>query len=196
MVVVQLNGVVIPRYEGSAGLLLCEHLELSQLQKDTFATITVNRNYLHELWVFGYRNALSCIFPASIFLLLALSRILPQGLIPRYDVMLAACLLVQALMVMTKLETRDELLVICLFHVLGLAMELYKVHMGSWSYPEAAWTKIYGVPLYSGFMYPNLASYMCQAWRPRHLRIKHWPPAWTVWTIAAAIYLNFFTHHY
>lgn len=110
--------------------------------------------------------------------------------------MLIACILVQAIMVATGLETRDELLVICLFHILGLAMELYKVHMGSWSYPEAAYTKIGGVPLYSGFMYASVASYMCQAWRRLHLHIIHWPPAWSAWLMAGAIYANFFTHHF
>jgi uncharacterized membrane protein YoaT (DUF817 family) len=153
-------------------------------------------SFVTELWIFGWRNALSCIFPAAIFLLLALSHLLPPGTIPRYDFMLVACLVVQALMMVTGLETRDELLVICLFHILGLAMELYKVHMGSWSYPEAAWTKIGGVPLYSGFMYASVASYMCQAWRRMHLRLKHWPQSWVVWSLAAAIYLNFFSHHY
>ena len=99
-------------------------------------------------------------------------------------------------MVTTGLETKDELLVICLFHILGLGMELFKVRMGSWSYPEAAWTKFGGVPLYSGFMYASVASYMCQAWRRLHLRIKRWPPDWLVWSLAAAIYANFFTHHF
>ncbi len=34
------------------------------------------------------------------------------------------------------LETRDEIKVICVFHFIGLLLELYKVRMGSWSYPE------------------------------------------------------------
>jgi uncharacterized membrane protein YoaT (DUF817 family) len=62
------------------------------------------------------------------------------------------------MMVYLKLETIDELKVICLFHIIGLILELYKVHMGSWSYPEEGWSKIQGVPLYSGFMYASVAS--------------------------------------
>jgi uncharacterized membrane protein YoaT (DUF817 family) len=96
----------------------------------------------------------------------------------------------------TGMESRDELKVIAVFHLIGLALEIYKVHMGSWSYPEEAWTKIFGVPLYSGFMYASVASYLCQAWRRLQVNLQGWPsPFWTV-TLGAAIYLNFFTHHF
>lgn len=57
--------------------------------------------------------------------------------------MLAGCLLVQLIMYLSKIETKDELLVICLFHLLGLAMELFKVQIGSWAYPETADTKLF-----------------------------------------------------
>ncbi|MNW55719.1 hypothetical protein D3C74_334000 [compost metagenome] len=68
--------------------------------------------------------------------------------------------------------------------------------MGSWSYPEEGWSKIFGVPLYSGFMYASVASYICQAWRRFDLQITDWPRS--VWTmmISGAIYANFFTHHF
>ena len=99
-------------------------------------------------------------------------------------------------MLATRLETWDEFKVICLFHVIGLALELYKVHMGSWAYPEDAYSKVWGVPLYSGFMYASVASYICQAWRRFDLQIVHWPTSIFAWLIGALIYLNFFTHHY
>lgn len=44
-----------------------------------------------------------------------------------------------------------------MFHLIGLALEIFKVHMGSWSYPEEGYVKIFGVPLYSGFMYASVA---------------------------------------
>jgi uncharacterized membrane protein YoaT (DUF817 family) len=94
-----------------------------------------------------------------------------------------------------KLETGAELLVICVFHLLGLGMELYKVALGSWSYPEVAITKLAGVPLYSGFMYASVASYMCQAWHRLDLRMEHWPTPWLTLPLGAATYLNFFTLH-
>lgn len=68
--------------------------------------------------------------------------------------------------------------------------------MGSWSYPEDGYFKFYGVPLYSGFMYASVASYLCQAWRRLKVDLVNWPPFLTVVPLAAGIYLNFFTHHY
>lgn len=148
-----------------------------------------------ELWRFGVKNALACVFPVFIFAMLALSQVAPLP-IARYDVLLLACLGMQALMLATGLETRDELKVITLFHALGLALELFKVHAGSWSYPEAALAKVGGVPLYSGFMYASVASFMVQAWRRFGLRFLGWPPTRVVVPLGAAIYLNFFTHHH
>ncbi|MDZ4551831.1 DUF817 family protein, partial [Bacillus cereus] len=54
----------------------------------------------------------------------------------RYDFILIACLLMQWIMYKTGLETKDELKVITVFHLIGLLLEIYKVHFGSWSYPE------------------------------------------------------------
>lgn len=151
---------------------------------------------LYRFLIFGYLEARSCIFPAVIFLTLAASKLLHIPFLPRYDFILLVCVLAQVLMLVFKLETWDEFKVICMFHIIGLLLELYKVHMGSWSYPEAGWSKIGGVPLYSGFMYASVASYICQAWRNLNLRITNWPHAfWTV-GISILIYLNFFTHHY
>ena len=50
--------------------------------------------------------------------------------------------LMQWIMYKTGLETKDELKVITVFHLIGLLLEIYKVHFGSWSYPEEAYSKI------------------------------------------------------
>jgi uncharacterized membrane protein YoaT (DUF817 family) len=42
------------------------------------------------------------------------------------------CLLIQAGTYLTGLESRDELAMIGLFHLLGFGLELFKVHHGSW----------------------------------------------------------------
>jgi uncharacterized membrane protein YoaT (DUF817 family) len=149
-----------------------------------------------RLCQFAYLEALSCLFPAFIFGSLALSQILSIPGLPRYDLLLLLCLAFQVYMVRSGLETRDELKVITLFHAIGLALELFKVHMGSWAYPEDAYSKVFGVPLYSGFMYASVASYLCQAWRRLHISIQGWPDRRLTVPLAAAIYVNFFTHHY
>jgi uncharacterized membrane protein YoaT (DUF817 family) len=153
-----------------------------------------------KLWLrlidFGYRQALSCLFPAYVFLVLAISNTIHIPYVHRYDLLLILCLLMQWVMYHYRIETRDEVKVILVFHLIGLALEIYKVHMGSWSYPEEGWTKWFGVPLYSGFMYASVASYMCQAWRRLDLQLFQWPRAFWVAPLGAAIYFNFFTHHY
>ncbi|SFA95611.1 Uncharacterized membrane protein YoaT, DUF817 family [Lentibacillus halodurans] len=139
---------------------------------------------------------MSCLFPVMIFLTLAISKMIEVPIIKRYDFILIICLAVQILLVVFKIETMDEVKVIFVFHLIGLALELYKVHMGSWAYPEEAVTKVFGVPLYSGFMYASVASYMCQAWRRLELRLVNWPSTWLVLLLSAVIYFNFYTHHF
>lgn len=150
-------------------------------------------SFVKQFVLFGYLQAVSCIFPVLIFLSLALSPALHLG-IPRYDLLLIVCIIAQVILYKTGLETRDEVLVITLFHLLGLVMELHKVHRGSWSYPEDAYTKIMGVPLYAGFMYASVGSYICQAWRNLKLDTVHWPNSIYAIVVGAAIYLNFFTN--
>jgi uncharacterized membrane protein YoaT (DUF817 family) len=146
---------------------------------------------------FGWQEALSCFFAFSILLMLMITRYYPLPGLPRYDYMLLFCLAMQVAMVWVfRMETIDELKVICLFHILGTTMEIFKIRMGSWSYPEDAYSKILGVPLYGGFMYASVASYITQAWRRLHLQIENFTPAWVNLVIGSLIYLNFFTHHF
>lgn len=145
------------------------------------------------LW-FAKEQALSCIFAAGIFAALIVSRTFTFGL-PRYDFMLIVCILLQIFMVVSKYESTDELKVICIFHVVGLCLEIFKVNIGSWSYPADGFTKIFGVPLYSGFMYAAIASYMCQAWRRMNLQVSAVPMRSTM-LVAVLIYANFYTNHW
>ncbi|RTE10308.1 DUF817 domain-containing protein [Paenibacillus whitsoniae] len=152
--------------------------------------------FIRELWAFTWKESLCCIFPVIIFATLALSKVLPFHGAYRYDFILIVCILAQWALVKFGWESIDEVKVIMVFHMIGLGLELFKVHMGSWAYPEAALTKWWGVPLYSGFMYSSVASYVCQAWKRLHLRFMRWPRTWLAIVISIAIYANFFTHHY
>jgi len=159
-------------------------------------TSTTSRagSLLLDLLDFGWKQALSCLFAFSIVLGLAITHFVDVG-VARYDAMLVYCIIVQLVLVATKIETRDELLVICLFHVLGLGLELFKVSVGSWSYPDAGLLRIGDVPIYSGFMYAAVASYICQAWRRFDLDIDPVPMVPTMIT-AVLFYVNFFTNHW
>ena len=94
-----------------------------------------------------------------------------------------------------KLETWEEARVIFIFHVVGTAMEIFKTAVGSWIYPEASLLRIGGVPLFSGFMYAAIGSYIARCWRLFDFRFTRHPPLWAVSLLAVGIYVNFFTHH-
>lgn len=135
-------------------------------------------------------------FPVFIFAMLLLTRGYESAILPRYDLLLIACLAMQAFMYFSGLETRDELKVICLFHLLGLIMEIHKVNHGAWSYPSFAYSKVFDVPLFSGFMYASVASYITQSWRYFRTELHAWPRRTYTALIGIAIYLNFFTNEY
>ena len=154
--------------------------------------------FLAEVIFFGIKEARACLFAGLFFL--AVFAVPRTGLfgIPRYDLLLIIALSIQGLMLWSKLETWDEVKAITLFHLIGFALEVFKTSgaIQSWSYPDFAYTKVFGVPLFSGFMYAAVGSYMIQAWRLLDLRINHHPPYWMAWLVACLVYANFFTHHF
>ena len=147
-----------------------------------------------ELVAFTYKNAISCIFPVFIFGMLAVSRMVDHSVIPRYDFLLIVCVLAQIVLFLTGIESKREVAVIFIFHGLGVLLELHKVNVGSWSYPEEAFTKFAGVPLYSGFMYSSVASYICRAWDNFDLKIVQWSHSALAIIVGGIIYVNFFTN--
>ena len=156
------------------------------------------KRFAVEFFYFGIKEARACLFVVLFF---AAVFTLPRGGIlgvPRYDLLLVIALAIQAWMLWMKLETVDELKAICLFHAIGFALEAFKTSSGiqAWSYPDFAYTKVMGVPLFSGFMYAAIGSYIIQAWRLLDVRIEHHPKLWMASLIALLIYANFFTHHY
>nr|WP_233836603.1 DUF817 domain-containing protein [Paraburkholderia sp. ZP32-5] len=160
--------------------------------------LTGLRRVLFECLAFGIKEARCCLFAAVVFL--AIFAVPRAGLagIPRYDLLLVIALAAQVVMIWTGLESVDEVKAISLFHVIGFALEVFKTSKGiqAWSYPDFAYTKVWGVPLFSGFMYAAVGSYVIQAWRILELRVRHHPPHWMAGAIAVMIYANFFTHRY
>src|SRR5262245_66439744 len=82
----------------------------------------------------------------------------------RYDFIFLAALAIQAAMLGFRLETLEEAKVILIFHVVGTVMEVFKTGVGSWVYPEPCFFRIAGVPLFSGFMYARVGSYLARVW--------------------------------
>ncbi len=151
-----------------------------------------------EFLLFGLKQAWACLFGAAMLaLLLATHLVWPDGApLARYDFLFLAALALQAFLLASGLERRDEAVVIFVFHAVGTAMEVFKTAHGSWVYPEPSLIRIGGVPLFSGFMYACVGSYLARAWRLFDLRFDRYPPLWAPWLLAIASYVNFFTHHF
>jgi uncharacterized membrane protein YoaT (DUF817 family) len=121
----------------------------------------------------------------------------PDGAaLSRYDFLVLAALALQVLLILSGLETWEEARVILVFHVVGTIMELFKTAHGSWIYPEDSYLRIGAVPLFSGFMYAAVGSYLARVWRIFEFRFDRFPPLWLQSLLAVAIYINFFAHHW
>jgi uncharacterized membrane protein YoaT (DUF817 family) len=156
------------------------------------------RARLVEFLVFGAKQAWACVFGAA-FLAVVLAAKLwypDDALVARNDALTIAAVLIQAVMLAGRLETVRELRVVLLFHIVGTAMELFKTDVGSWSYPADGVLRIAAVPLYSGFMYAAVGSYMVRVQRLFDLRFTRYPRRRLTAVVAVLIYVNFFSHHW
>ncbi len=155
------------------------------------------KKFLHEFIAFGIKQASACLFGGIMLALIIGTKLVWQTAWPiaRYDFIFVAALLTQLLFLVCKLETRKEAKVIFVFHIVGTLMELFKTHVGSWEYPEANLIRLGGVPLFSGFMYSAVGSYLARVRTIFHQHYRPYPKPWTTALLAFLIYLNFFTHH-
>jgi len=156
------------------------------------------RAALVEFAVFLTKQAWACVFGASLLVVIVAVRLWwpDDGPVAPNDALTIAAVLIQAAMLLGRLETGREVWVIVLFHVTGTVMELFKTDVGSWTYAAEGVLRIGGVPLFSGFMYAAVGSYLVRVHRLFDLRFDRYPPVWLTTILAAAIYANFFTHHF
>lgn len=163
-----------------------------RLGKGVFARATV------EFLAFGIKQAYACLYGALLLALILGTRFFYPADAPlaRYDFLFLAAVAIQIWLLWAKFETLDEAKVILIFHVVGTAMEVFKTAAGSWIYPEESFFRIGGVPLFSGFMYAAVGSYLARVSRIFDFAYTQYPPMWTTYLFAAAIYINFFSHHF
>jgi len=154
--------------------------------------------WAYEFLLFGFKQAWACLFGALLLALLLATHFLypADAALHRYDFLTLAALAIQLALLAFRLETLREASVILIFHVVGTVMELFKTAAGSWIYPEESLLHIGAVPLFSGFMYAAVGSYIARVWRIFDFRFSHYPPRWATWLLAAGIYINFFAHHW
>ena len=153
---------------------------------------------LYELLRFGAKQAFACLFGGiAVFLMVATWRFYPaDAMLPRYDFLFLCMIAVQIALLAGRLETPEEAKVILIYHLVGTAMELFKTEVGSWIYPEPNFFRIGGVPLFSGFMYSCIGSYICRAWRLFDFEFTAHPRRLALSVLSLAIYVNFFSHHF
>ena len=172
--------------------------EAVRLRLERFDPDTGWRLWLYEFVLFGFKQGWACLFGGLMLaLLLATHFLYPENAaLHRYDFLTLSAIAIQAAMLAFRLETWAEAKVILIFHIVGTVMELFKTAAGSWIYPEASVLHIGAVPLFSGFMYAAVGSYIARVWRIFDFRFTGYPARWATWLLAAAIYVNFFAHHW
>ncbi|MBV9984086.1 DUF817 domain-containing protein [Bradyrhizobium sp.] len=153
---------------------------------------------LYEFLRFGVKQGWACLFGGiAVALMIGTFSFYPASIaLARYDALFVAMLAVQAILLVTRLETFDEAKVILIYHLVGTVMEIFKTAVGSWIYPEPNFFRIAGVPLFSGFMYSCIGSYLCRVWRLFDFRFTRHPPRASLVALSLAAYANFFLDHF
>lgn len=157
------------------------------------------KTLIHEFWLFGVKQAYACLFGGFLlFVMIVTSYWYPLEGIHRYDFIFLAAIFFQVFLLITKLETLRESIVIVVFHLVATVMELFKTSdaIGSWVYPEEYFFGIGNVPLFTGFMYSAVGSYISRVWRIFDFEYSHYPSKPVTIALVVLIYINFFSHHY
>lgn len=155
-------------------------------------------DYILDLLFFTVKELRALVFALLFVGVLFISNYVHIPGLYRYDFIFIAAVIIQIFLVVFKLETKDEAKTIFLFHIIGLVLELFKTSpgVGSWSYPEPGILKIAAVPLYSGFMYASVGSYIAGVWKTLKIRLTDHPKYIASLILCVCIYLNFFTNHF
>ena len=122
----------------------------------------------------------------------------PLESLHRYDFLFLAAVSFQVFLLAFRFESFREGAAILIFHIVATVMELFKTNpsVGSWQYPESYYFGIATVPLFSGFMYSAVGSYIARVWRIFEFSFNRYPNKILTALLVSLIYLNFFTHHF
>ena len=158
------------------------------------------KEYLTELWRFFVASLRASYFGVFLLAIFLVTEYIQIPFVSRYDFIFLAAVGFQLFMLLTKRERTKEFFVIILFHILATIMELFKTNpaIGSWSYPglSDSFFVFMTVPLFTGFLYSAVGSYISRAFGFLKLRYENFPSYVHVWILAILIYLNFFSHHF
>ena len=169
-----------------------------RVRLENYSPRTAARRFWWEFFLFGFKQGWACLFGGALLILLLLTKWLwpADAALARYDFLFLSALAIQAILLLLRMETVREAQIIFIFHIIGTLMELFKTNVGSWIYPEPSLFRVGHVPLFSGFMYAAIGSYLARATRIFDMRYSSYPDRRLTVVLAVLIYVNFFTHHY
>ena len=117
-----------------------------------------------------------------------------------FDFLFLSAVFFQICLLLLKKESKKEFLIIIIFHILAMIMEIFKTSsaIGAWNYTgvNSSFFRIGNVPLFTGFMYSAVGSYIVRSFEYLKLEFKPWPSSKALGIISFFIYTNFFSHHY
>ncbi len=155
---------------------------------------------LIELWRFFIASLRASYFGVFLLAVFLLTGAVAVPFVGRYDLIFLAAVAFQACALALGAERLREFFVILVFHALATVMELFKTNpaIGSWTYPGVgdAVFAIGTVPLFTGFLYSAVGSYISRAFVFLRLSYERFPAYAHLWVLAVLIYANFFTHHF
>lgn len=156
------------------------------------------KKYLHEFLLFGLKQANAAIFGGLMLFVLIFTHYVDINFMHRYDFIFLFAIVTQLGLIIFRLEHKKEVFIIFLFHILATGMEFFKTapEVASWVYPETAFFMIATVPLFAGFLYSSVGSYLARVWRIFSFSFSQYPKFFYTIILAVLSYVNFITHHY
>src|SRR3989338_10463071 len=137
------------------------------------------QSVLAELWFFFVANLRASHFGVFLLSIFMLTEVVNIPFVSRYDCIFIAAVGFQLCALVFRFEQPKEFFVIFLFHILATCMELFKTNpdIGSWTYPAAgsAVFVLATVPLFSGFLYSAVGSYVSRAFVFLKLSFERFP---------------------
>lgn len=158
------------------------------------------KTFIIELWYFFTATLRASYFGVFLLSIFLLTEIVTIPVLSRYDFIFLAAVCFQIYVLVFRFERAKEFFVIIIFHILATGMELFKTHpaIGSWMYPGIGNSLFVlgSVPLFAGFLYSAVGSYISRAFIFLKLSYENFPTYFHLWILAPIIYVNFFTHHF
>ena len=161
-------------------------------------TVRMKNNILSFIIPFWAELVKSSLFWIFFFLSFAFWKYVTSFWLMLGDFMFISVVFIQIILITTQYESWKECKIILLYHLLGFVMEAFKTHpaIWSWHYQYMGFFTVLSVPLYSGFMYSAVGSFLFQAMHRLKLQFENFPQFSIAIPLVILIYLNFFTHHF